>query len=155
SLITRGANNTALGNVALNSNTTGSRNVGIGVQALQNNTAGTDRSGIGYEAAEGAAGYLAGGTVAIGTQAGSNLASNANSNRLRGYKSGLNITSGYGNIVIGAGVDVGNNISTGGNNIGLGNNIIVPSGSANTQLNIGNFLFGTLPATTSVTGLQV
>jgi hypothetical protein len=79
----------------------------------------------------------------------------ASYNTLIGYQTGINLDSGYGNILIGADPDncdqcgFGSDITSGRNNIGIGYNLRFGSGTANNQLNIGNFLFGTLPATSS------
>src|SRR5262249_236846 len=75
--------------------------------------------------------------------------SGASYNLALGYQAGKSVTSGFGNIILGANPDTVTGITTGGNNIGLGYDIRFPSVTGNNQFNLGNILFGTLPATSS------
>ena len=151
-----GANNVANGYASLYLNTTGSSNVADGASALYYNVSATSTVAVGSSAGGGTAAYNNQGGVFVGTNAGNSLSTNSDYNTLIGFKSGFNITTGSGNILIGANPNTGgNHLSTGGNNIGIGYNIVFPGGtSASNQLNIGNFIFGTgLTATSTSTSI--
>src|SRR6185437_5118182 len=66
-----------------------------------------------------------------------------------GVLAGFSITTGYSNTLIGDNNLAATQITTGSGNIGLGTNVFFQDPTANRQLNIGNLLFGTLPATTT------
>ncbi|MEI7720120.1 MAG: helix-turn-helix domain-containing protein, partial [bacterium] len=150
--VTTGSATSAFGALALFRNTTGSNNTAMGAFAAQNNALAVDTVTVGEGAAFGNAGNYSnsGGTI-VGTRAGFNFATSSDYNTFLGYQSGYLNTSGFNNIFIGPQINtVGTGyITTGANNIGLGFNTLFPSATANNQLNIGNFIFGTLPATTS------
>lgn len=122
-----GAQNTAVGAQALLADTTGSNNTAMGAGTLNVLTTGTGNTGIG-----------------VGTLQG--VISN-NYNTAIGFNAGNQVT-GYGNILVGASV-TNNNLTSGNGNVGLGNELFFPSATGNNQLNIGNLIFGTLPATTT------
>ena len=94
---TTGANNTAVGRQALQSNTTASNNTAVGYQALTANTTGDRMVALGYQAGD--ANTTASYSTFVGAEAGSN--SNANSNTFIGQSSGLEVTSGANNTIIG------------------------------------------------------
>lgn len=150
--LTTGNQNVALGENAGTTNVTGSNSVFIGYNAARYGTSTSNMVAIGFSAGAAAsnASYTSTGSTYIGYQSGLSAATSSDYNTTIGYQSGVSVTSGYGNILIGATRNTGNNnISTGGNNIGIGYNAVFPSATGNNQLNIGNFLFGTLPATTT------
>ncbi|MDE2213296.1 MAG: hypothetical protein KGJ34_02070, partial [Patescibacteria group bacterium] len=157
---TSGSSDVANGYQALFSNTTGSGNVANGYKALSHNVSATSTVAEGFQAASGnIGGYFNQGGTIIGYDAGDNLLTNSDYNTFLGFQSGYSNTTGYGNILIGPQYNQafsGGYITSGGNNIGIGNDTRFPSGTANNQLNIGNFIFGTLPATsTAVQTLQL
>ena len=97
---TTGGNNTAAGNDALFSNTTGFQNAATGSQALQGNTTGYRNT------ADGDAALFSNITGINNTAIGYNaLYHNTGSNNIGlGYGAGSNLTSGSGNVCIGASV---------------------------------------------------
>lgn len=140
---TTGNSNVAVGFMASIENITGSKNVTIGKWASYFNQSATSTVAIGYSAASGVSNYYNQGGVYLGSQAGNNAASGSDFNTLLGYQAGYNITTGYGNIVLGSASSTGAGITTGNNNILIGTN--VSSGLSQTgsnQLNIGNLIFG-------------
>jgi hypothetical protein len=159
-----GGANTALGWVALSNNTSGSDNTAIGGQALAYNSAKSRNTVVGY-----AAMYYADNTTtasdsyntALGFEAllgsptpsantGTNntavgtfaLAANTSGsyNAALGMNAGQSITSGNNNIMVGE----GGNITTGSSNIAIGNNLTFTSATLNSQLDIGDTIFGDL-----------
>ncbi len=131
---TTGSYNNAFGNQSLLANTTGSRNNAFGVNALSANTRGSGNSAFGEESLK---------SNTTGTN-----------NTAMGVKSGFSVTTGYSNLLLGDNNQAfPNTITIGGGNIGLGSNIYFPSDTANNQLNLGNLLFGTLPATSTAFNL--
>lgn len=127
---TAGTGNTVLGSSALATVSTGSaiNNVVIGNQALGASTIGTS------------------GNVIVGELAGNSVQSDYNT--LLGFQSGGGISTGFANTLLGSSFTA-SNLSTGGGNIGIGSEIFFPSATSNLQLNIGNILFGALPATST------
>src|SRR3989338_1258978 len=131
-LNTTGTNNNAIGYQSLNVNTTGSNNNALGQYALNSNTTGSGNNANGYA------------SLYWNTTGSYNTAI--------GYRAGNNITTGYDNIFLGHDENTeGTAITTGYNNIGMGYNIKFPAVSSNNMMNIGNFLFANLPATTTNT----
>ncbi|OGZ10205.1 MAG: hypothetical protein A3C14_01545 [Candidatus Lloydbacteria bacterium RIFCSPHIGHO2_02_FULL_50_18] len=131
---TTGSYNNVLGASALYSNTTGSYNTALGVSALNANTTGLYNNALGYQALF--------------------LNNTGSYNTALGYQAGLNVTTGYDNIFLGHDQNSGGTaITTGYNNIGMGYNIKFPAVSSSNMMNIGNFLFANLPATTTNTSL--
>src|SRR6185312_15134328 len=63
-----------------------------------------------------------------------------------GFEAGQSISSGYSNLMLG---DSAGNITSGNANIGIGASTYFQSLTGSQQLNIGNLIFGNLPATTS------
>lgn len=113
--ITSGASNSAFGVAALFNNTTGIRNDAFGSQSLHENTTGEFNSGFG--------------TTAL-------FYNNGSSNSAFGYRSLFENSSGNFNVAVGR--EAGNNITTGSNNIVIGYNTVVPTGTSNNQIRIGN-----------------
>jgi hypothetical protein len=99
SINTIGSVNTCIGALSLENNTTGSENQAIGCRALQNNTTGN------YNTANGVNSLVINTTASNNTAVGYNSLrfNNANNNTAIGYDSGLNITTGAGNVCIGSG----------------------------------------------------
>jgi hypothetical protein len=141
-----GGDNIALGYYSVPNMTTGGDNVGIGTYVLQDNTTGSDNVAIGGQT--GAQGVLsfntsATNTVAVGFQAGRGTASYQNQGgTLLGFRAGLDFQTGsdYNTLL---GYSAGSNITTGAGNLVLGANVLAPSATASNQLNIGNVLYGT------------
>lgn len=153
----------AFGSKALSSDTTGFENSAFGVQALQLNTTGSDNTAIGmlslskavsasfntalgYEALQNTTGS---GNTASGYQS---LLTNTTgtNNTVYGIRAGRSVTTGYSNTIIGGhSVTVPSSITSGFGNIGLGENEFFPSATGNSQLSIGNLIYGTVPATTT------
>ncbi len=154
---TTGSYNTGLGADTLYSNTSGSFNVAAGLNSLYYNTSATGTVAIGYAASRGTGNYYSQGGTYLGYQSGYNVATSSDYNTYLGYQSGYNTLSGYDNLLLGVQPNISGTgyITTGGNNIGIGYNTLFPSATASNQLNVGNFIFGTLPATTSNSSLTV
>jgi hypothetical protein len=131
---TTGSYNSAFGDSTSFSNTTGSYNSAYGFNALYSNDVGSNNSALGRNALFSSVGSD---NIGIGSQAG-----------YRTSSGNENIFLGVTPNAVGAGY-----ITTGSNNIGIGYNVRFTSATNDNQLNIGNFLFGTLPATTSLTTL--
>ena len=148
-------NNLAIGESALQFNTTGSNNVAVGLWALVGaggsnyssnvalgvmaNPLGNNNVAIGYRSIYGA---IAANSVAIGYQS---LYAEPSSNTVAigygaGYNSGESL-SGANNILLG--YQAGNNLTTGASNLIIGYDIDAPSATASNQLSIGNLIFGT------------
>ena len=168
---TSGAENNALGANALANNTSGSQNNAIGFDVLEFNTTGSFIAGFGERTllnnTTGSLNFAFGGSTpgnsamvhlsqtppvpnntAIGF--GALQANTTGSNNMSiGFGAGYNISTGYSNIMLGDNTQTTGGITTGGGNIGIGPNVFFQSATANNQLNIGNILFGALPATTT------
>ncbi|PIR84682.1 hypothetical protein COU16_00645, partial [Candidatus Kaiserbacteria bacterium CG10_big_fil_rev_8_21_14_0_10_47_16] len=149
--ILEGYYNTAVGMSALNFNETGGRNVAFGARASHYIQSPASSVAVGYRAAcggscSGTTGVAAAtGYTVVGDSAGLAL-TGGDYNTLFGYQSGSAITSGLSNTLFGPSVTA-NNLTTGSGNIGIGAEIFFASSTANSQLNIGGILFGTLPST--------
>lgn len=136
--------NTVMGYNVANTYTGGTGNTIIGASA---GTLGSPTSGISNTIV----GSSAGGGGAENTVIGGNSGSGGMTgdyNTLFGFNSGNGLTSGFSNTLIGSSLN-GSTLSTGGGNLGIGNSIYFPSDTANNQFDIGNLLFGTLPATST------
>ncbi len=138
---TTGANNTAVGAASLLDNTTGTNNAAVGQGALLNNTTG------GYNTAVGAGALVANTTGASNTAVGqAALVANTtgSSNTAIGeYALGIS-TSGGNNTAIGFNVGSAT-LTTGSGNILIGatNAVDTPTSSTSNFLNIGNTIFAT------------
>ena len=145
--ISTGFSNTLLGQGALANVTGGSSNVAVGRLALNVlNGSSADNTAVGHEAGNGNGGsaFVGTGGSYFGYETGFNIQSGSDYNTLLGFQSGYNVTTGWGNVLIGAASTTANgNLTTGSNNIAIGNNISLPSATANGQLDIGNLLYGT------------
>jgi Chaperone of endosialidase len=111
-----GSENRALGNDALNSNTTGIRNTASGAGALINNTTGDTNTATGHYA-------LVNNTAGANNTASGDVALDSNTTGINNMASGrgalLNNTTGSNNTALGTGA--GNNLTTGSNNIDVAN----------------------------------
>lgn len=105
------SNNTALGAIALYTNTSGTNNTAVGQSALYNNSTGDN-------------------SVAVGTQAG-NAATTGGYNTFIGRAAGLTCTTGVSNTIVG-GYAASNTLTTGSRNTYLGYGL-TPSGAAVTE----------------------
>lgn len=118
---TTGNHNTSVGFDALTSNTSGAQNTALGDQSLFFSQTGQQNVGVGYLADSGTGLNAANGNTAVGWEA---LLNNAGSN----------------NIAIG--VHAGSSNTSGADNIIIGQQVNALSATANSQLNIGNVLYG-------------
>ncbi|MDO8408282.1 MAG: hypothetical protein Q7S95_03560, partial [bacterium] len=170
-----GSKNIGIGSYTFNGGAvSGSSNIGIGYNVFGGSTvSGTGNIVIGdFPFANGAAsgsynttlGYAAGNNLAskakqdtlIGGYAGNEAgASNqgTRNNVALGFQAGYRLDTGHDNILIGSHFSTTNVITSGSRNVGLGNELYFKSATANDQFNIGNLLFGTLPATTTAFAL--
>jgi hypothetical protein len=110
---TTGSYNSALGGNAFATNTTGSSNTAMGYGALNSNTSASANTCIGYQAGTSGNGGSFGGNVMVGYSAGQ-AATTGDSNVLLGTQAGYytgsggaNITTGAGNMIVGAYATVG------------------------------------------------
>ncbi len=138
-----GINNTAVGQSALYPNTIGNWNTAVGQGALSNNSTGVGNTGLGQAALNslGSASNGGSGNTGVGWSSLANQ-SQTNDNTALGHHSGSTVTTGGGNIIIGAYTNSGSGITSGSNNILIGYDNTLPS-MGNNQLNIGNLIFGT------------
>jgi hypothetical protein len=141
---TTGFYNVVMGSTAFVYNTTGSGNTVLGTYAGYYNTSATNTVAIGYNTGGGLAQFHNQGGTYVGTNAAYSIGTNSDYNTLIGYGAGYDITTGAGNIVLGAATSTGVGLTTGYNNILIGNGVnagLTRAGS--NQLNIGNLIFGT------------
>jgi trimeric autotransporter adhesin len=136
---TTASNVTAVGRAALNSNTTGDANTGIGGNSLLNNSTGAYNSAFGQGALQ--SNTTASNNTAVGYQT---LYSNttANYNTAVGSQAGYSVTTDYGNTFIGQGSGYSFNKASAGsytNNtfVGISSGYYVTTGAKNTI--IGNY----------------
>jgi hypothetical protein len=121
---TTGGDNTAMGALALQKNTTGAQNTAIGASALIENLTGVGNTAYGAYSLD--ANILGNNNTAVGGSAlGRNVASN---NTAIGAGALDEVTTGANNV--GVGVDAGGVIATGSNNIAIGGGIFT-TGSNN------------------------
>jgi hypothetical protein len=124
---TTGAQNTVVGGQALQLNTTGSNNVAVGGNALNSNTTASNNTAVGYQA-----GYsltTGGSNVIMGYQA-FDAATTAASSTVIGNRAGGAITTGNNNTIVGA--DAGAGLTTGNGNCFIGATGTYASGEAMT-----------------------
>ncbi|MBN1186829.1 MAG: hypothetical protein JXB49_31415 [Bacteroidales bacterium] len=149
-----GYSNTAIGYNALLNNTQGFSNTAIGVNALLSSTTQYENTAIGRNALFSSTGHhnTATGATAIYNNIGGSY------NTANGYGALSNGTSGSRNTAIGSialydasgdyntalGYQAGDNITTGSNNIIIGAGVDAPVATADSQLNIGNTIYGDL-----------
>lgn len=145
-----GTFNTAVGASALARNAVGVANTAVGYLALFNNATGTNNTSVGYTAGDGATPFNnSSGNTFIGSQAGFSITgNNADNNTALGFAAAANLTTGYGNTLLGSSVTP-LTITTGNNNINIGAEIFNVNVAASNQINIGNLIYGTIPATST------
>lgn len=107
--------NTAMGNKALESNTSGYHNAAFGYRALRNNNSGRQNTAVGYRALEGETTGVC--NTAIGAYALCNQ-SGASNNTGVGFSAGRAISTGSSNTLVGA--YAGCAITTGNSNTAIG-----------------------------------
>lgn len=142
---TSGTGNTGIGYQILISNVTGADNSALGDHALGLATTSTGSVAIGAYAGYGGAAYAGTGNVLIGKQAGFSVRTGTGSNTFVGSFAGYGATTGAQNTILGgqnssAGI---NQITTGSQNISIGYDNALASDTANGQLVVGNFIYGT------------
>ena len=133
-----GASNTAVGKDALGSNTTASQNTAVGFQAAYSNSTGLYNTAIGYQAGYASTGAESRYNTFVGWRAGYNANPtnvNAYGNVCIGAGTGISLTTGYANTIVGA-------VGVGGSD---------PAGAALTT-GIGNILIGTSAGQSITTG---
>ena len=139
---TTGSDNTAIGNAALVSNTTGNSNTVVGSFALYSNTTGVKNTALGWAALYSCS--TGNNNTANGIQA---LSSCTGSNNIAlGYQAGLSLTTGSNNTIIGSIAGTA----------GLSDTVIIGAGTTE-RLRIdssGRLLVGTSTANTSGAKLQ-
>lgn len=128
---TTGSNNIFLGETTGNGNTTGFANTAIGFNSLVFNTTGAGNNFMGYEA--GRANTTGNFNVGIG------------------YQTLTAVTTGADNVAIGT--QAGNTTTVGANGIFIGRTAQASSAGANSEMNIGNILYGTGVNPTRSSGL--
>ncbi len=147
--VSSGIWNVALGESALRLNTTGSSNVAVGRSAFSSITSATNSVAIGTGAGQGIGTYTAEGLTLVGYAAGINFGSNNSYNTMIGHSAGSSMITGQSNILVGANVGGSGNLNGGYGNVGIANNQYFPVAAGSNQLNIGNLIFGSLPATST------
>jgi len=103
-----GNRNTAVGTGSLFNNTDGAQNTAVGDDALLGNDVGVNNTALGFKAADAAIGSLSSLNTVVGALAGSN-------------DSGPGITTGFGNVVVGA--QAGQHIQAGSGNVYIGSHV--------------------------------
>lgn len=139
--------NVGVGYSVLTSLTSGNRNVGVGFSVMTTLTTGSFNTALGDATLDNA--LDGSNNVAIGEHA-LRLNVSGNDNIGLGYHAGENIL-GSNNIAIGSSSQ--NTTTTGSNNITIGYATVVPSGTSNYQLNIGNTIYGDLTPGTGNIGI--
>jgi hypothetical protein len=135
---TSGGDNTAVGQGAAISNTTGSNNAAVGSLALRLNTTGGNNTGLGTEALH--SNTTASNNTAVGYQAGYTGSTNSGNTFIgyrSGYSSAVSASEGYNTCV---GLQAGYSLTTGIKNTfigGVNSGYSMTSGSSNTIL--GNY----------------
>ena len=143
------ATNIALGDTALDSNTTGSNNVAVGYNAMTANTDGFQNTAVGSEALD--ANTSGDYSTALGYQA-LTAATTADYNVAAGYRALNATTTGGSNTAVGAdalllatgtgntavGRQAGDSITTGSNNLVLGNGADASAATVSNEITLGN-----------------
>lgn len=157
--LTSAADNTAIGAVALSADITGGTNTAIGSNAMVNYTGGSSNVAVGYEAGQGSSGTPPSGldNTFVGTLTGGQMQGAGNYDTLLGFSAGTSITSGQQDTLIGTNQSAGGtgDLVSGTNDIGIGYDVAFPSNSITNSLNIGNFVYGTLPAANATTNFTL
>lgn len=159
--ITTGVNNTGFGHYAAYSVTTGRGNVALGYSALQGVTSGSSNIGVGSNALRNNNAYDYTGNVAVGDAALGILNASNNYNTAMGYYAGTRNQGSYniflggyagnlatatttGNYNIVLGYEAGRSMGKGGDkNVLIGYQVELLASTTDSQLNIGNVLYGT------------
>jgi len=124
--LTTGKYNTAIGSRALRMMKTGNNNIGIGYSAGGFIGAGSENVMIGQSSGQGVSDTNTSTTsfnTLIGSYSGANIYTGGNTNTFLGYNTGVTLTTGSNNILIGANVDV-------------------PTADTDNYLSIKNIIFG-------------
>ena len=137
-----GSNNVAVGVQAMGggAETTAAGNVAIGSLAGKNVTTALDNVWIGYLSGLNATSDFR--NTNIGFESGENDA-NSFENTDIGFQAGFGLTNGNHNTIIGSNFSDKSQITTGDWNISIGADAPVVSSTTNSQLNLGNVVFGT------------
>jgi len=148
-----GNSNTAIGALALRSNTTAVNNTAVGNNSSVHNTTGVNNTSIGYGSLIGQSGLTTGsGNTAIGTTALSAVTT-SNSNTGLGIAAGFSITTGGTNTCLGA--QSANLLTTGSNNIAIGHDSQAATPTTSNSITLGNGSNTVLRcAVTSITSLS-
>jgi hypothetical protein len=135
----------AVGNSALQFNTTGVNNTVLGDAVEFNNYSATNTVAVGYSADRGTSAFNNQGGTYLGYEAGWSAATGSDFNTFLGYQSGFGVTTGSNNLILASATSSTGvaNLSTGSQNILIGNNVSLPSATASGQLDIGNIIYGT------------
>jgi len=159
--------NIAVGNTALDANTSGANNVAVGYNAMTTNTDGFQNTAVGAEALEANAGgdY----NTAVGYQAVTSAGS-ANYNTGVGYRAVSTTTSGSGNTGVGAdallvvtgannvaiGYAAGNSLTSGSNNVIIGYDADSSAAGVSNEITLGNSSITSMrvPGLTMTAGLK-
>jgi hypothetical protein len=138
--LTSGSGNAAFGFLSLYETTSGVDNTALGSVAGEW-LSGSYNTLVGY----GALGDQYGGSynVAVGYQAGFGSGGTASNNAFLGYQAGYDVSTGSNNTIIGPYPTTGVGITSGSNNILMGQDVRPPSRTASNQLNIGNLIYAT------------
>lgn len=130
-----GTNNTAIGNAALDSNTTGDANTALGQDALQANTTASNNTAVGYQA--GYTNTTGGNFTAVGKEAGYTYNSTTENfgSTFVGLRSGQSTTTGNDNAFVGG--FAGRFNTTGSYNVALGASSLYSNTTASNNTAVG------------------
>jgi len=138
---TTGASNTAVGKYALGDNTTGGDNTAVGALALDSNTTGAQNTAVGYAALESVTTSTI--NAALGQYAGRSITIGSTINAALGQYAGRSITIGSENTCIGFSAGgYQNNITTGSSNTVIGAYARTSSATVSNEINIGRYVLG-------------
>jgi len=140
-----GGNNAFFGAYSGHDNSGGTSNSFYGLSSGYNNNTGNENSYFGVEAGR----YNESGVsnVAVGVSAAKGVSGNSFSNVVAlGHSAGLGLTTGSDNVFVGA--SAGAAVTSGAGNIVLGSGQAASAPDANSELNIGGVLYGSLSART-------
>lgn len=146
SVLTSGISNTAIGSSTLSALIDGNYNVAIGFQTLASSQHGVDNIGIGLQSLVNC--NASNGNVGIGTFSLVSYTGSGGRTTGVGHQAGSGITTGDFNTCIGGyasrgGPFGGVDLTTGSQCISIGYQCSHPSGTANGQIVIGNYIYGT------------
>jgi hypothetical protein len=132
-----GADNTAIGDQALYSNTTGAQVTGVGALSLANNTTGFGNSGLGYASL--VSNTTGNYNTALGRSA-FNSNTTASNNTAVGYGAGYSNTTGYSNTALGTSALYAN--TTGANIVAVGHAALDANTTGNNNTGVGKNALG-------------